>query len=100
MYNPGRSRILEIRKGIQMKRKPKKILILSILLLIPAIAIFLQDNSWCANYYVKPDGAGTTCSRLAPCDFAYALGTKASAGDHIFFKEGTLQTHGLLRGKN
>lgn len=64
------------------------------ILLIFSIVIFHNGTTLGANYYVEPGGTGTTCSRLVPCDFTYAITTKASAGDHIFFKQGTYKGTG------
>jgi len=64
------------------------------ILLLIGIVASLAVPSWAATYYADTTAhgaSGTTCSLGSPCTLLYLSGTKLTAGDIGFAKDGTYQ---------
>ena len=56
------------------------------------LVLVVAGAAHAADRYVDDSGSGTTCSSVAPCTFAVALGQSASSGDRILFRTGDYGT--------
>jgi hypothetical protein len=76
-------------EGGRMREKRVKAFFLTVPLLVLTVFFSPPKKVWGDDLFVKEGGSGTSCTRAFPCNFAYAIDTKAAAGDRIFFKHGT-----------